>query len=226
MGTINDMIVSDYHDKGADFSASDFTIPTYQLWVKKNCVKNEDDKQSLPAWVGQLVHKASYDFPEVGVIKEFSFVRTLNIGDGEIVTIGGSIDRIEYDEYDVANIADIKTQGNYPAKRAFKDGGKEEWSTQLGIYRWGAEPYGIKACSTGVIHQYVMGFTKNKDGMQEYNKIEIHLDEPHIIEEMMLNKIDIATGEEPLFKDCPVWMCESYCSYNQSCPSHNKERKC
>ena len=222
MEQINNMIQSDYFDKGTQFSASDFTIPNYQLWVKKNCAKNEDDKQSLPAWVGQLVHKASYDTPEIGVIKEFSGVRYIDIGDVEFVSIGGSIDRIECDEDMVWQIADIKTQGMFPAKKAFKDKGKDEWNTQLSVYRWILDGYNLNTCDTGLIHQYVMGFTKNKDGMEDYNKMEIPLMSLDDTEQMILNKIDIATGEEPLFMDCPVWMCNSYCSYNKSCPSHNK----
>ena len=223
MSGINDMVVSDYHDKGTDFSASDFTRPTYQLWVSKNCKKNEDDKQSLPAWVGQLVHDASYRTPEIGVIKEFSPTATIDIGDGELVSIGGSIDRIEHVLDNLWQIADIKTQGMYPAKKAFKAGGEEKWTIQLSVYRWLLDKYGFKTTDVGTIHQYVMGFQKNKDGMEEYNKLEISLMSIEQTEEMMLNKIDIATGEEPRYNDCPTqWMCESYCSYNKSCPHYNK----
>ena len=218
---INGMIQSDYFDKDVDFSASDFCKPNYQLWVSKNHEKNKDDKQSLPAWVGQLVHKASYDFPELGVIKEFSPVTTIDIGDGELVTIGGSIDRIE-DINGEWHISDIKTQGLYPAKKSFKAQGSEAWVTQLSVYRYLLESYCIYTSSTAFIHQYVMGFQKNKDGMEDYNKFEIQLEETHNTEEMIRNKIDIATGEEPMMVDCQTaWQC-SYCSYTNSCPSYNK----
>ena len=217
--SINDMIVSDYFDKGVDFSASDFTRPNYQLWVSRNYDKNKDEKQSLPAWVGQLVHKASYDFPEVNVIKEYSPV--VDFGS---FTIGGSVDRIVKVGCQWV-VEDIKTQGMYPAKKAFKEP-DEKWVKQLSIYNFLLQRHGFNMASHGVIHQYVMGYQKNKDGMNDYNKIEIPLMTLEETIEMIDNKVDIATADdEPIFKDCPEWMCESYCSYSQNCPHHNKEVK-
>ena len=212
---INDMIVSDYRDKGTDFSSTDFTIPNYQLWVKKNFPRNLDDKQSQQAWVGQLIHDASYRFPETNVIKEFSGLRNLC---GK--SIGGSIDRMEYADSEW-HIADIKSQGMFPAQSSFKEP-KKEWITQLSIYKWIAESYGLQVSSTGIIHQYVLGFTMNKIGMNEYNKILIPLLNTRDIELMIESKIDIANGNEPVSVDCEGWRCESYCSWNKSCPHYNR----
>lgn len=216
---INDMIQHEYHDKGVDFSASDFTLPTYQLWVKTNNQKPEG-KQNLQAWVGQLVHKASYEFPEINVMKEYSPVHTIEIN-GEQVSIGGSIDRVVYNGRKWT-IEDIKTQGMYPAKKAFKDGGKDEWITQLSVYRWLLESQGFAVNDVGVIHQYVMGFQKNKDGMEDYNEILINLMTVLQTNEMIANKIDIATGDEPVYVDCESWRCESYCNYTDVCPAYQR----
>ena len=215
------MIKSDYFDKGTDYSASDFTRPNYQLWVSKNFDKNPDEEQGLAPWVGQLVHQASYEHQEIGVIKEFSPVRYFN---GK--HIGGSIDRLVYIGDGLWQVEDIKTQGNYPAKKAFKDG-KEEWVKQLSVYRWLCDDYDIAPIVLANIHQYVMGYQKDKklEDYKEYNKLEIELMSLIDTELMIESKMDIAEGDEPIFKDCPVWMCKDYCSYNQSCPHYNKERK-
>ena len=218
---INGMVVSDYFDKKVDFSASDFNIPTYQLWVKKNLPKNEGCEQGLAPWVGQLVHKASYDHPEVNVIKEFSAVRRVQVSGEESTLVGGSIDRIAYDNLGVWQIEDIKTQGLYPAKKSFKEA-KPEWIKQLSVYAWLMEDYGFTIDDTGIIHQYVMGFQKNKDGMKEYNKLEIPLMSMQDTNDMIMNKIDIARGSEPVSVDCPKWMCEAYCDYSDACHHFNK----
>jgi hypothetical protein len=212
---INDMIVSDYFSKNTDFSSTDFCTPSYQLWVKKNLEKNEDDEQNFKAWVGQLIHKASYDTPEVDVIKEFSFKVTFDLQH----TIGGSIDRLSFVN-GMWVVEDIKTMGNFPAQKAFKDG-KEEWVIQLSIYAWAMRRYGLLVSNYGVIHQYVMGYQKNKNSdMQEYNKIIINLMSDSMVEELLHRKISIALGDKPLIVDCPTYLCKDYCSYNKSCPSY------
>lgn len=205
------MIVSDYFDKSVDFSATDFAKPNYQLWVSKNLPKNENVEQSLEAWTGQLIHKASYDNPEINVIKEFSCKRTFDLE----YTIGGSIDRIEYLGGGLWQIADIKTQGMYPAQAAFKQP-KEEWKIQLSVYRWILDNYNFSVVGSGTIHQYVMGFTKNKIGMEKYNKLEVELLSHDEVEELVKSKIEIAHGSEPVSVDCPSYLC-GYCDYTEAC---------
>ena len=230
---INKMIKSDYHDKGVEFSGSDFSKPLYQLWVSKNFPKNEttnvlvgteiEGEQSFKAWVGQLIHKASYDFPEVNVIKEYSPVTEVYIGNQEYVSVGGSIDRITIDRHGYMQLEDIKTQGNFPAKASWKEP-SESWIQQLSVYRYLLECQRFKTSDVGIIHQYVMGYQKDKknEDYHEYNKIEIPLMSVSDTEEMIKNKIDIATGDEPILKDCKDYMCKDYCSYNQVCPHYNK----
>lgn len=205
------MIQSDYFDKDVDFSATDFTKPDYQLWISKNKEKNEGVEQGFQPWVGQLIHNASYNHPEKDVIKEFSVQRTFDLEH----TIGGSIDRIEYLGGGLWQIADIKSQGMFPAKSAFKKP-KEDWITQLSIYRWLLDDYNFSVIDKGVIHQYVLGYQKNKDGMEMYNKLEIPLISHDEVEELVKNKIAVATGEEPVSCDCPSWGCD-YCDYTQNC---------
>ena len=212
---INSMIQSDYFDKKVSFSATDFTGQDYKLWVSKNLEKNKDDKQGFKAWVGQLVHKASYDTPEIDVIKEFSFKIVHDLEH----TIGGSIDRLSYTD-DVWVVEDIKTMGNFPAQKAYKDG-KEEWVIQLSIYAWAMRKYGLNVSNYGVIHHYVMGYQKNKNSdMQEYNRIIIDLMDDAQVEDLINRKISIACGDKPLLVDCPKFLCKDYCSYNQNCPSY------
>lgn len=205
------MIQSDYFDKSVDFSASDFCIPDYQLWVKKNLPKNENVEQGLEQWVGQLIHDASYNNPEINVIKEFSCKRVVDLEH----TVGGSIDRIEYLGGGLWQIADIKSQGMYPAQSAYKKP-KDEWIKQLSVYRWILDDYNFNIVGSGTIHQYVLGFTKNKIGMNKYNKLEIELMSHDDTEEMVKSKIAVAIGNEPASCGCESWRC-GYCDYSDAC---------
>ena len=208
------MIVSDYYDKGTDFSASDFTRPDYQLWVSKNKKKNDDVTQGLEPWVGQLIHNASYNHAESHVIKEFSGSRIFDLE----YNIGGSMDRIAFDEGKWF-IEDLKSQGMYPAKASFKKP-KIEWIQQLSVYRWILQDYKFDVSAVGIIHQYVLGFTKNKDGMERYNKINIRLFTLEETEELIKHKIEVATGAEPVEVTCETWRC-SYCDYSDNCHQSN-----
>jgi len=215
---INGMVVSDYHSKGTEFSASDFTRPNYQLWVSKNHPKNEDEDQGFKAWVGQLIHDASYNHAEVDVVKEFSFIYNVDL-DAEV---GGSVDRCSYSN-GKWTIEDLKSMGNFPAQKAYEHG-KHEWITQLSIYRVGMESRGFDMSHDGVIHQYVMGYQKKKGStMQEYNKIDIELLTTDETVQMMRDKIDMSRNKiAPMF-DCMKYMCADYCSYNKACPSYKGE---
>lgn len=221
MADINGMIKGDYFDKQVDFSASDFCKPNYQLWVSKHYEKN-DEQQSFKPWVGQLIHKASYDHPEIDVIKEFSFKFVHDMEH----TIGGSIDRIAKLDNGQWQIEDLKTMGNFPATKAFKEP-KEEWITQLSIYNYAmALVHKFDMAHTGIIHQYVLGYQKNSKlpEYKEYNKIEIELMRMQEVSDMIDEKIAIALGDiAPVF-DCQVWACD-YCSYSKNCPSSKAKEK-
>jgi len=211
---VNDMIKSDYYDKGTDFSVTDFTKNDYQLWVKYNFEK-DNKPQGFKPWVGQLIHKASYDTPETNVIKEFSGV--FKIGNQ---TIGGSIDRLVYDN-GLWVVEDLKSQGMYPAKGAFK-AVPDYWITQLSIYKYMmSTEYNFKVDTRGVIHQYVMGFQKNKDGMEEYNRLTLQLLTNDEVVTLLKRKVEVAMSEEAPAMDCQIkWQCD-YCDYNNNCPYKN-----
>ena len=212
---INGMVVSDYFDKGTDFSASDFTRPLYQLWVSKNHPKNEDEDQGFKAWVGQLVHDASYNHAEVDVIKEFSFIYNHDID----ATIGGSVDRCSY-RNGLWHIEDLKTMGNFPAQKAFAEP-KEDWVKQLSIYKLGMTSRGLTVSSRGIIHQYVMGYQKKKGSeMKEYNEIEIQLMSEEDTIELINTGVNVARNSLPPMMDCAKYLCKDYCSWNQACPSY------
>jgi len=215
---INGMVVSDYFDKKTDFSASDFTQPLYKIWVSKNFSKNPDEEQGYKAWVGQLVHDASYKHPEVNVIKEFSFILHHDID----TSIGGSVDRCALDEYGVWHIEDLKTQGNFPAQKAFKEP-SDSWVKQLSIYKLGMESCGLKVSDEGVIHQYVMGYQKKKGSdMKEYNKINITLMSEADTLDLINTGVNVARNSLPPVMDCQKYLCKDYCSYNKACPDYNK----
>ena len=212
---INGMVVSDYHDKGTDFSASDFTKPLYQLWVSKNFPKNSDEKQGFKPWVGQLIHDASYNHAEVDVVKEFSFIINHDLD----ATVGGSVDRCVYED-GVWVIEDLKSQGNYPAQKAFKEP-SESWITQLSIYRLGMATRGFNVANYGIIHQYVMGYQKKKGSdMQEYNKIEIPLMSSEATQAIISTGINVARNSLPPAMDCATYLCKDYCSYSHACPHY------
>jgi len=215
---INGMVVSDYHSKGTEFSASDFTRPNYQLWVSKNHPKNEDEDLGFKAWVGQLIHDASYNHAEVDVIKEFSFIYNHDID----ATVGGSVDRCSY-RNGLWHIEDLKTMGNFPAQKAFAEP-KEDWVKQLSIYKLGMSSRGLSVSSRGIIHQYVMGYQKKKGSeMKEYNEIEIQLMSEEDTIELINTGVNVARNSLPPMMDCnPHWQCD-YCSYTDHCPSSNKK---
>lgn len=216
MESINEMIQSDYFDKGTDFSASQFSKPDYQLWVEHNLPENGIVKQGFKAWVGQLVHDASFNHKEINVIKEFSLTSVFDLEH----TIGGSIDRLEYLGSGLWQIADIKTQGMFRAQKAFKEP-SESWIIQLSIYRWMLKQYGFNVVRSATIYQYVMGFNKNKVGMEEFNKIEIELLPEEDVEHLIRRKIQVATGHEPASCDCESWSCD-YCDYTEHCQRSKK----
>ena len=219
---INDMIQSDYFDKDVDFSATDFTKNDYQLWVSKHYPK-DDEEQSFKAWVGQLIHKASYDHPEIDVIKEFSFKFIHEFEH----SIGGSIDRIVRLDNNQWQIEDLKTQGNFPATKAFKEY-PDYWSIQLSIYRYAMmKHYGFDVSSVGIIHQYVMGYQKNSKlpEYEEYNRLEVELMSPEETSKFISDKIAIAYNEiAPMMNCITSWQCD-YCSYSKACPSSKAKEK-
>ena len=215
---INDMIVSDYFSKDSDFSASDFCKPLYQLWVSKNFPKNEDDKQGFKPWVGQLIHDASYRHPEIDVVKEFSFILHHDLD----VTVGGSVDRCVFVN-GIWQIEDLKSMGNFPAQKAFKEP-KQEWIVQESIYKLGMESRGFNVADTGVIHQYVLGYQKKKGSdMQEYNRLEIPLLSSDETREIINTGVNVARNSLPPLMDCATYLCKDYCSFNQACPNYKGE---
>lgn len=203
-----------YLDKNTDFSASDFCQPTYFLWIKKrkDAYKNaEKDEVFSPAFVGSLIHKAHEECNEINVIKEFS---TIKKHPRLPYTIGGTIDRLEIDSKNgQVTICDLKSGGQYPMLKKFKDNGSDEWMIQLSIYRWLIKDM-FNVESYGKIYAYVLGHQKNKDNMPMVWNIDVELND---IDNLIDDKIIIATSDNEPECDCPKWKCESYCDYSQYC---------
>jgi hypothetical protein len=210
----------EYLDKGTDFSASDFTQPDYYLWIKKrnNVVKNEEkDEVFSPSFVGSLIHQNHESLNEVNVIKEFSTIKKING-----YTVGGTIDRLEMYPNGYLTICDLKSGGQYPMLKKFKDG-SDDWITQLSVYKWLIDDL-FKVEEYGKIYAFVLGHQKNKDNMPMTWSTTFELDKH--IDNLMCSKIETAVSDTPPENDCPKWKCcNQYCDYYTYCQTRNIEPK-
>lgn len=199
----------EYVDKKVDLSASDFNRPNYQLWISKHCNKNKPNTKIFnAAFVGSLIHQNSEQVNEVDVIKEYSTIKSY-----KGYTIGGTIDRLEYTD-GRWEICDIKSGGQYPMLKKYKDEDNKEWAMQLSVYYWLLKDI-FNLSPKGKIYAYVLGHQRNKDQMLDEwtRKLSLYTSIDNIIDE----KINVISGDKPE-KDCPKWLCD-YCDYSEECLS-------
>lgn len=211
-----------YLDKGTDYSASDFTKPTYQLWIskRKDAYENQTEEEVFNAsFVGSLIHQNSESLNEVNVIKEFSTIKKFNG-----YTIGGTIDRLEFDRFGSVTICDIKTGGHFPMLQKWKkkDEPIEDWRIQTSVYRWLISDLFKQVNEYSKIYVYVLGHQKNKDNMPiKWDKMELLNDH---IDILVMDKITRAESDNEPVKDCESWRC-NYCNYSTYCKTRGVKPK-
>lgn len=218
-----------YRPKDCDFSATDITMPSAQLWAKSHTVYEGGDKHDktvgFKSFLGSALHKVIEDQDEDGTIKEFSWVRTMADG----TRIGGTADELRW-RYSINKwrIGDVKLKGTYPTKKFLGIGTKaipnpapeqEKEQLQMSLYRWlfqGLFDIEDKA----VIYLFTPGHAAYEK-FPEYQEVWLNLLPIHTMETYVQGKILITKQETQPENDCPAWMC-NYCSYQEACGHYEK----
>ena len=227
--TINGWLKSTYRAKDCDMSVTDLTSPDAQLWAKLHTVcttPTSDTPVSFKSFLGSALHKAIEGVEEDGVIKEFSWVRTLPNG----TRIGGTADELRW-RYSINKwrLGDIKLKGSYPTKKFLGIGTKKDPNPppekdkeilQLSIYRWLFEGmFDIE--DYGVIYLFTPDHAKYEK-FPEYSEQYIKLFPINYVDTYIQNKLTTVSKSKQPDKDCPEWMC-NYCDYKEACNYIHKE---
>lgn len=224
MGIIQDgWLKSMYRPKDCDYSVTDICMPNAQLWAKANTVYDSDKESKtvgFKSFLGSALHKVIEDQDEDGVIKEFSWVRTLPDG----TRIGGTADELRW-RYTINQwrLGDVKLKGDYPSKKFLGIGTKanpnpkpeqEKEQLQMSMYRWLFKGlFDIE--DKGVIYLFTPGHA-NYAAYPEYQEVWLDLSPISIIDTYITGKIAVANAEVQPAKDCEDWLC-SFCSYQEIC---------
>ena len=214
---------STYRPKDCDFSITDLCMPDAQIWSKAHTEYKEDKETKtvgFKSFVGSAIHKAIEEIDEDGVVKEFSWVRT--IGDG--TRIGGTADELRW-RYSIGQwrLGDIKVKGDYPAKKFLGIGTKTDPNPtpeqdkevlQLSLYRWLFEGmFDIE--DKGVIYLFVPGYS-NWSKYDEFQEVWLDLRPIKEMDKYIKKKVKIAKQDKQPPKDCQEWLC-AYCPYQEAC---------
>ena len=216
---INQLLKSTYRDKGTNFSVSQLTKPTYQLWVEFHSPKEaiREQQVSFKSFLGSAMHLAFENQDLPGVIQEFTWIKEL---DG--ITIGGTADRLDW-RYSIGKwqLGDYKLKGEYSYKK-FIEGERDKEVMQLSIYRWLFDGlFNIE--DRGTIYLFMNGHTA-RSKYPEFQEVYLDLLPINVVESYLRNKIMVATQDTPPKKDCEDWMC-GYCSAKDNCPFMNTHKK-
>lgn len=210
---------SSYRGKDCDLSVTDLTRPIYQLWHKVNTNEediNTSDSTSFKSYLGSALHKAIECVDEDGVVKEFSWVKTMEDG----TRIGGTADELRW-RYSINKwrLGDIKLKGTYPAKK-FIEGEQDKERLQLSIYRWlfdGMFDIDDKA----VIYLFVAGHTK-RERFDEVSEQWLELLPIKAVDDMIKGKLAIIRSKTPPTIDCPDWLCP-FCEFKSVCTKYKEK---
>lgn len=212
-----------YRPKDCDYSVTDITMSSAQLWAKSNTVFGEDkhDKTvGFKSFLGSALHDAIETQDEDGVVKEFSWVRTLADG----TRIGGTCDELRW-RYTVNKwrLGDIKLKGDYPTKKFLGIGTKavpnpapeqEKEQLQMSIYRWLFKGlFDIE--DKGVIYLFTPGHASYA-AYPEMQEVWLDLLPISTIDTYIKGKLAVTKQKEQPEKDCPDWLC-NYCSFQEAC---------
>lgn len=226
----NDWMISSYRPKDCDFSTTDICMPSAQLWAKAHTVY-EEDKQTktvgFKSFLGSALHNAIEKIDEDGVIKEFSWVRTLPDG----TRIGGTTDELRWrTSVSKWRLGDIKLKADYATKKFLGVGTKsqpnpkpeqEKEQLQMSIYRWLFEGL-FEIDDKGVIYLFVPGHS-SWSPYQEMQEVWLDLLPINIIDNYIKSKVQSSRQEKQPDKDCPEWLC-NYCEYTSVCNYGPKEK--
>jgi CRISPR/Cas system-associated exonuclease Cas4 (RecB family) len=229
---INGWMKSMYRPKDCEYSVTDITMPSAQLWAKahSNFEENTEKTVGFKSFLGSALHKAIEETDEDGVIKELSWVRTLKDG----TRIGGTTDELRW-RYSINKwrLGDVKLKGDYPTKKFLGIGTKanpnpkpeqEKEQLQMSIYRWLFEGmFDIE--DKGVIYLFTPGHSSwaAYDEMQE---VWIDLLPISTVDTYIKGKIAVTKQKEQPEMDCPKWLC-SYCAFTEACTHYTvPEEEC
>ena len=217
-----------YRPKDCDYSVTDLCMSSAQMWAKANTVY-EGDKHSktvgFKSFLGSALHKVIEEQDEDGVIKEFSWVRTLPDG----TRIGGTADELRW-RYSINQwrLGDVKLKGDYPTKKFLGIGTKanptptpeqEKEQLQMSIYRRLFDGmFDIE--DKGVIYLFTPGHASYA-AYPEYQEVWVDLLPMSTIDTYIKGKMAVTKLPTQPAKDCPDWMC-NYCSYQDACGHYEK----
>lgn len=224
-------LVSNYRAKDCDFSVTDITMPSCQLWAKAHTTFKEDKttkKVGFKSFLGSALHTAIEGVEEDGVVKEFSWVRTMEDG----TRIGGTADELRWRySVDAWRLGDIKLKGDYPTKKFLGIGTKtnpnpspeqEKEQLQMSAYRWLFKGlFNIE--DNAVIYLFTPGHSSYYK-YPEYQEVWLELLPIKTIDTYIKGKLSIIKQEEQPDKDCSDWMCD-YCDFTEVC-KYKPEEKC
>ncbi len=222
-----------YRPKDCEYSASDLTMPSAQLWAKANTTYEQEKTEKVvgfKSFLGSALHKVIEETDEDGVIKELSWVRTLPDG----TRIGGTCDELRW-RYSINKwrLGDVKLKGDYPTKKFIGIGTKanpnpkpeqEKEQLQMSIYRWLFQGmFDIE--DKGVIYLFTPGHSAWA-AYPEYQEVWIDLLPISTIDQYIKGKLAVTKAPEQPEKDCPDWLC-NYCNFQEACTHYSvPEEEC
>ena len=229
----NGWMKSMYRPKDCDYSASDLIMASAQLWAKANTDFGEDKTEKtvgFKSFLGSALHKVIEETDEDGVIKEFSWVRTLSDG----TRIGGTADELRW-RYTVNKwrLGDVKLKGDYPTKKFLGIGTKadpnpkpeqEKEQLQMSIYRWLFEGlFDIE--DKGVIYLFTPGHSAWA-AYDEAQEVWLNLLPISTMDTYIKGKLLAAENDIQPDNTCPAWLC-NYCNFQEACTYYKKpEEEC
>ena len=222
-----------YRPKDCDFSVTDITMSSAQLWAKANTVFTEENTEKtvgFKSFLGSALHHVIENQSEDGVCKEVSWVRTLKDG----TRIGGTCDELRW-RYTVNKwrLGDVKLKGDYPTKKFLGIGTKavpnpapeqEKEQLQMSIYRWLFEGmFDIE--DKGVIYLFTPGHASYA-AYPEMQEVWLDLLPIKTMDTYIKGKLAVTKLPEQPEKDCPDWLC-NYCNFQEACTYYKKpEEEC
>lgn len=209
---ITELLKSTYVSKGTDFSVSQLTNPSYQLWVEFNASEKViNESVGFKSFLGSAMHKAFEVQNLKGVVQEFSYTKKL-YG----FSIGGTADRLDFiRDQGMWQLGDYKLKGAYSYKK-FIEGEVEKETMQMSIYRWLFEDLFL-IMDEAIIFLFMPGHSK-REKYPEFQEAPLTLLPIENVEEYLIEKIKIVTGAAEPEVDCDTkWLCD-YCDYKDQCP--------